>query len=71
MNQFIETTVKGKNVITKDANGDFHEIFVLLQGRVSKSQVKPFVPEGHQIINIHSAAATLEIPVNEAKQFIK
>lgn len=30
MNQLIETTVKGKNVLTKDASGDFHEIFVLL-----------------------------------------
>ena len=71
MNQLIETTVKGKNVITKDANGDFHEIFVLIQGRVSKSQVEPFVPEGHKIINIQSATATLEIPVDEATQFIK
>lgn len=71
MNQTIKTTVKGKNVITKDTNGDFHEIFVLLQGRVSKSQVEPFVPEGHKIINIHSATATLEIPVDEAKVYIK
>ena len=71
MNQTIETTVKGKNVITKDEQGNFNEFFVLLQGRVSKSQVEPFVPEGHKIINIHSATATLEIPVDEAKIYIK